>query len=89
MTTTEGVARKCSTRLVSGVIKFQLDGDDFVTVMRKHIVFATGAAIHTGHGHLQLMLQPRRKLAPGNYTLKLKSRHGGRQILKRTRITIT
>lgn len=85
----KGRIRKCSTRLVSEVIKFQLGGHDVVTVTHKHIVFATGAAVPIGHGRLQLMLTPRRRLRRGRYTLTLRNGHGDRRTLKRTTITIT
>ena len=85
----KGRVRKCSTRLVSGVIKFHLGDDDLATVTHKHIVFATGAAAPIGHGRLQLMLTPRRRLRRGRYTLTLRSDHGDRRTLKRTTITIT
>ena len=85
----KGRVRKCSTRLVSGVIKFQLGSDDLATVTHRHIVFATGAAVPIGHGRLQLMLTPRRRLRRGRYTLTLHNGHGDRRSLKRTTITIT
>jgi hypothetical protein len=76
-------------RLVSGVIKFQLDSDDLVTVMHKGIVVATGAAVKTGHGRLELLLTPRRPLTRGRYTLVPRNPHGTRRTLQRTTITIT
>jgi hypothetical protein len=44
-------------RQVSGVIRFQVSNDDIQTVVsRVHTVFATGVAVPTDHGRLQLML---------------------------------
>jgi hypothetical protein len=88
-TQSEGHVEKCSTKLVSGVIKFQLDSDDSVTIMRGHIVFATGVEVALGHGRTKLMLTPRRRLVRGRYTLTLRSHHGDGRVLKRTTITIT
>lgn len=85
----EGHVKKCSTRLVSGVVKFQLDADDRVTVVRGHVVFATGVQVTLGHGRTQLMLTPSRRLVRGRYTLTLRTHHGDRRVLKRTTITIT
>jgi hypothetical protein len=85
----EGHIKKCSTRLVSGVIRFQLDSDDLVTVVRGHVVFATGVQVTLGHGRTQLMLTPSRRLVRGRYTLTLRTYHGDGRVLKRTTMTIT
>jgi hypothetical protein len=85
----EGHVQKCSTKLVSGVIKFQLDSDDQVTITRGHIVFATGVEVTLGHGRTQLMLTPRRRLVRGRYTLTLRNHRGDGRVLERTTITIT
>jgi hypothetical protein len=86
----EGHVKKCSTRLVSGVVKFKLHSDDIQTVVsRAHTVFANGVAVPIGHGRLQLMLTPRRRLGRGRYTLTLRSPDRDRRVLKRTTITIT
>ena len=82
--------QKCSTRLVSGVIKFQLDSDDLVTVAsRAHVVVATGVEVTLGHGRTQLMLTPRRPMRRGRYTLTRRSHHDGRWITRRETITVT
>jgi hypothetical protein len=90
VTTAEGQGNNCSTRLVSGVIRFQLDGDDVVTVASpKHAVLAMGIEVPTGHGHVQLILTPRRALRAGRYTLTRHSLRDGRWITKHTTINIT
>ena len=86
----DGVVRKCSTRLVSGVIKFQLDSDDIVTVVsRANVVVATGVEVTLGHGRMQLMLTSRRPMRRGRYTLTLRSHRHGRSITRRETITVT
>ena len=81
----------CTTRLVSGTVKFTIDGDDLgAGVSRAGVTYATGFAIATGTGRWQLMLTRHlRRLRPGRYTLTLRSRHGGHQVLERIPITIT
>ena len=59
-------------------------------VSRAGVTYATGDAIPTGTGQLELVLTRRiHPLWPGRYILTLRSRHGGRRILERTAITIT
>jgi hypothetical protein len=82
--------QKCTTRLVSGTVKFTIGGNDLrATVSRAGITYATGFAIPTGPGLWQLMLnRPIHRLRPGHYTLALGTRHGSRR-LQRRQITIT
>ena len=89
-TITEGQVENCSTRLISGVIRFQLDSDDIVTVVTpKHAVLATGVEVRIGHGRMQLILTPRRALHRGRYTLTIRSRRDGRWITQHSTIAIT
>jgi hypothetical protein len=94
-TTTKGHRHKttvqtCSTRLVSGTVKFTIDSGDLgASVSRARRVYATGVALPTGPGRWQLMLTRHiRHLRSGRYTLTLRTLHGQR-IVQHTAITIT
>ncbi len=82
--------QRCTTRLVSGTVKFTTDRADLgATVSRAGVTYATGLAIPTGTGHWQLVLTHRRHtLRPGRYTLTLRSRQGTHRIVQRTTMTI-
>lgn len=83
--------QKCTTRLVSGPVKFTIGADGLgATVSRAHVVYATGEAVRGAAGHWQLVLTRRmRKLRSGRYTLTLKALRGRPRIVERTMITIT
>jgi virginiamycin B lyase len=82
--------KKCTTKLVSGVVKFtSTAGDVGASMSRAGVVYATGLAIPTGDGHWRLVLTHRiRMLRSGRYTLTLRTLHGHRRIVQRTTITI-
>ncbi len=96
-TTTSGghkhqtTVQKCTTRLVSGPVKFTIDdGDLAASVSRAGVTYATGLAVPTGADRWQVVLTRQvRKLRPGRYTLTLRTRHGRRRIVQRRTITIT
>ena len=83
--------RKCTTKLVSGTVKFTIAGHDVgATVSGAGVTYATGRAIPTGPDQWRLVLTRQiHPLRPGRYILTLRSRHGGRRILERRPITIT
>jgi hypothetical protein len=83
--------KKCTTRLVSGPVKFTIDGDDLgATVSRAGVTYATGVAIPTGTDRQQLVLTHRmRKLRSGRYTLTLRTPRGRHRVVERTTITLT
>ena len=83
--------RKCTTKLVSGTVKFTIASHDVeATVSRAGVTYATGRAIPTATDQWRLVLTRQiHPLRPGRYTLTLRSRHGRRRILERTPITIT
>ena len=81
--------QKCTTRLVSGPVKFTIDGDDLgASVSRAGIVYARGYAVPEGRGRYQLVLHRLRRARPGRYTLTLRQRGGKHQIVHRTQITL-
>ncbi len=82
--------QKCTTRLVSGTVKFTIGSADLgASVARDGITYATGIAIRIGAGRWRVMLTRQvHKLRPGHYTLTLRTRDGGRRIAQRTAITI-
>ena len=70
--------RKCTTKVVSGTVKFTATAASaHATLSRNGVVYATGVARVTG-GHASLRLSSRRELSAGRYKLTLgsgKSRH--------------
>ena len=83
--------KKCTARLVSGKVEFTIASHAVdANVSRAGVTYATGRAIPTGTGQLELVLTQRiHPLRPGRYILTLRSRRGERRILERTTITIT
>jgi hypothetical protein len=83
--------QKCTTRLVSGTVKFTIDGDDLgASVGRGGVTYATGFAIPAGADRWQLVLTRHlRRLRPGRYTLTLRTRRGQPRVVARRAITIT
>ena len=65
--------KHCTTKIVSGVVKFTVSGSPAHASLSRHgVVYATGLARVTG-GRASLRLSTRRKLAAGRYTLTLGS----------------
>jgi hypothetical protein len=80
--------QQCTTKVVSGVVKFKNGAADRATLSRGRVVFATGTSVSMGHGRTQLLLRYRRVLRPGRYTLTIKSRYGRGWRTSRQTITI-
>jgi hypothetical protein len=79
----------CTTKLVSGVVKFTTSGAVSASLARHGIVYATGAATRTrSRSRTLLLLTAIRRLDPGRYTLTLNSRHGNRVTTSRQQVTI-
>jgi hypothetical protein len=83
--------QKCTTRLVSGTVKFTItNGDLGAVVARAGVTYATGLDVSTGTGLWRLVLTHQiHRLRPGHYELTLRTRHGQRRILERRQIMIT
>ena len=62
--------------------------DTHATLSRGHTVSATGFGVQTGRGHWQLVLEAKRALPRGSYTLALRSRHKGRSVTHRERLVL-
>jgi hypothetical protein len=79
----------CTTRLVSGPVKFTAAAAYARVALSRHgVVYATGFARQTRVG-VQSWLLAARRLAPGRYTLSLTRRRGYRQITSRTQVTLS
>jgi DNA-binding beta-propeller fold protein YncE len=66
----------CTTKLVSGTVKFTTAGLAAQATLSRHgVVYAAGTA-RVAHGHTSLRLLPTRRLRPGKYTLTLISGAG-------------
>jgi len=75
----------CTTKLVSGPVRFTTAATVRATLTRANTVFAAGTARTVG-GVLRVALARRRPLVPGRYVLTLRSRHGA--VVRRIRVTI-
>jgi hypothetical protein len=82
--------QQCTTKLVSGTVKFTATGSVMhATISRRGVRYAAGTSIATASGGLRLVLSDQRPLRRGRYLLTLHGRHDGRSITHRTSITIT
>lgn len=79
----------CTTRLVSGTVKFTTTGASYgATVSRGRVIYASGTGVATGSGRWHLVLGDVRPIRAGHYTLTLQGRRGRRSITQRVQITI-
>ncbi len=68
--------RHCTSKLVSGTVKFTTAGSSAQATLSRHgVVYAAGTA-RTARGGMSLRLLPVRRLRPGQYTLTLISGTG-------------
>jgi len=82
--------QKCTTKLVSGTVKFTTVGSLVsARLSRAGVTYATGRAVRTGDGKVALVLKDRRALRPGRYTLSLTMRQGATSIVEGRPVTIT
>ncbi|MGH2863888.1 MAG: kelch repeat-containing protein [Solirubrobacteraceae bacterium] len=87
--TIKGKKRKhCTTKLVTGPVRFATGASARAVISREHHVYATGAMRRTDAGE-QLVLHDQHTLAPGSYTLVLRRHQGRRWHTTRQPITIT
>jgi hypothetical protein len=79
----------CSSRQLLGKGTLPItERDTRAKLSQSHKVSATGFAVPTGHGRWQLVLQAKRKLRRGSYTLVLRSRHHRRSVTHRERLLL-
>lgn len=84
-----GKKQKCTTKLVSGTVKFTASGASaHVTLSRHGVVYAAGAARTAAHGRMSLRLVPVRRLKAGRYTLTLISGVGRHESILREAFTL-
>lgn len=75
-------AQQCTTKLVSGTVKFTATGASAHATLSRHgLVFAAGLA-RVARGGLSLRLVPLRKLHKGRYTLTLISGSGSHETIR-------
>jgi hypothetical protein len=80
--------QKCSTKLVSGPVKFKTArGSGRASLSRSGVVYATGYVRRTLTG-VQTRLLAARRLAPGRYTLRITIGRGRGARATRTEVTI-
>ena len=81
--------RSCKGRLVSGPVRFVLDGNHArASLSRGRIVYATGSGRTSAHGSLRLVLNQLRPVTPGRYTLTLRVHRARLSISQELQITV-
>ena len=81
-------SQQCTTKLVSGTVKFTASGMSTSAVLsRRGVVYAAGTA-RVAHGHTSLRLTPVRRLRPGGYTLTLISGAGRNERIRTESFTL-
>ena len=85
--TKKGKRKKCTTKTVSGTVKFTTSSAQ-ATLSRHGVVYAAGTARATKAG-MSLRLLPVRKLAPGRYTLTLISGAGSHETIRSESFTLS
>jgi DNA-binding beta-propeller fold protein YncE len=84
-----GKKQKCTTKLVSGTVKFTAIGSSARATLSRHgVVYAKGTA-RTARGRMSLRLTPLRSLRPGKYTLTLISGRGSRETIRSESFTLS
>jgi hypothetical protein len=84
-----GKKQKCTTKLVSGTVKFTAtDSSAHATLSRHGAVYAAGTESSTSAG-MSLRLTPLRKLRPGHYTLTLISGAGKHETIRSESFTLS
>jgi hypothetical protein len=79
----------CTTKLVSGTVKFTTAGLAAQAALSRHgVVYARGT-VRTARGRMSLRLTPLRKLQPGKYTLKLISGSGKHERISSESFTLS
>jgi hypothetical protein len=89
---TNGHPRKvqvCNARLVSGTFKLTTTGEiEHAAISRRGTLCATGTSVPASDGGSVLVLKDTPRLAPGDYTLTLRSRRSHHWVTHRGSITI-
>ncbi len=81
--------KHCTTKLVSGTVKFTTAGSSTQATLSRHgRVYAAGTA-RLGRGRMSLRLLPARRLRPGMYTLTLISGTGRHKRISRESFTLS
>ncbi len=84
-----GKKQKCTTKTVSGTVKFTTKGlAAHATLSRHGAVYAAGTA-SSANGSLSLRLTPLRKLRPGHYVLTLISGSGKHETIRSESFTLS
>jgi hypothetical protein len=80
--------KKCTTRVVSGTVRFTTTAAERASLSRGTVVYATGEVLTTVHGVSELLLVPVRPLRAGAYTLTTRARVRRRLVIRHAQITI-
>jgi DNA-binding beta-propeller fold protein YncE len=87
--TKKGKKKRCTTKIVSGTVKFTATGASAHAMLSRHgKVYAAGTA-RVGHGRLSLRLAPLRKLRAGHYTLTLIAGSGRHETVRTESFTLS
>jgi hypothetical protein len=82
-----GKKQKCTTKTVSGTVKFTTSVAR-ATLSRRGVVYAAGTARAGAHGSMSLRLVSVRKLRPAHYTLTLISGSGRQEAIRNESFTL-
>jgi trimeric autotransporter adhesin len=82
------MVEKCTTKVVSGSVKFTTTAAARASLKRGRVVYATGEVVGSGHSISELMLVPVHALRAGRYTLTTHTHADKRLVTRRTQITI-
>jgi hypothetical protein len=81
--------QRCTTKLVSGTVRFTTSGLAVQARLSRHgVLYASGVA-RTVHGRMSLRLLPTRRLRPGKYTLTLISGTGSHKRIASESFTLS
>lgn len=79
--------RRCTTKLVSGTVKFTVAVPVRASLVRGGAVYAVGGEA-TVSGGREVLLRARRRIATGRYTLTVTRRIAHRTVTTRQAVTI-
>jgi hypothetical protein len=84
-----GHTTKCTTKLVSGPLRFTITRSAHAIVSHAGVTYARGSAVSLGRRSWALRLHELRRIRSGRYTLTIRERLRGHTIVERTVVRLT
>lgn len=75
--------RRCTTKVITGAVKFTVASAAHVSLVRRGVLYATGTT-----GRAGFVLHARRPVGAGRYTLRLRYRRGHRLVIASAQVTV-